>query len=166
MQDLNEAWHKLLDKHSQLLDNLNFSLKKERKALLSNDISLLKESSLLKEKATRQVLQVQDQIKTFKQDTAKRLNSDESLSLQELFSKFEEEFRSPLLKKRHQLEHKAHLITKFNKFNSRCLDTYRDFVKGIRTIYSMCKPDEYQIYDSGGQAYNREGQGKLVSRSL
>lgn len=166
MHKLYKNWHELLDQHSQLLSELEKGLQKERKALLASDIILLREASLFKDNATRKVVQIREQIDQYKQKTEKELGIKQTNSLYEIFLNFETTQQNTLLEKRRDLMRQSKTIDRINKFNNKCLDTYIDFVDGIRSIFSMCKADTCQTYSSNGLANNNDNIGRLIDRSL
>lgn len=166
MQELYKAWQVLLDRHSQLLSELEKGLHQERKALLAGDCVSLREASLFKERLTHKVLNIEDQIRHFKQKTAADTGVDPEASLYNIFKSFETEQMNALLEKRRGLLRQSQMIDRLNRFNHQCLDTYMDYVDGVRGIISQCRIETCRTYTARGQTRNRGDSGRLLDRSL
>lgn len=167
MQSLFKTWRLLLKQHQDLLNELEISLTSEKDALLANDILALRRAAIGKEKASRKLQQVQDEINQFKEKTVQKLELEEApQTLQDLFAYFEPEEQEELLSSRRVLIRTSKSIDKINRFNHKCLETYRSYVDGVRSIFSDARLDSMQTYDAIGQKYNNDPQGRFLNRSL
>ncbi|OVE80542.1 hypothetical protein BVY03_06175 [bacterium K02(2017)] len=166
MQEYYQVWRELLDQHGLLLTELEKGLDQERKALLASDIDLLREASLIKEKATQKILKVQDQFTEHKGKTTQKLGLSSELPLEELFSRFDHKQKEQFTKKRSDLLRQSKKVKRINKFNLNCLDTYLEYVDGLKSILSSCKLGGYQTYSASGAAKRNEDIGRLINRSL
>ena len=166
MQGHFDAWHILLNKHNSLLDELLFSLEVERKAILANDIDALKESTLKKDKASRKINLIKQEITELKEQTAQSLSIPTPDSLQELFSKFKSDHQKQLLTMRQELIRKSKNIKKINLFNNSCLNTYVSFMDSFQSIMSIAKAETRTYSSSGHTHLNGRHSGRLFSRSL
>ena len=166
MHSLYVTWKSLLDIHQQLLSDLESALKLEKKSLLTHDIDALKESTLLKDKATRKISQIKDEIAKQRKVTAQELGLDENVSLSVLFDTLLPDLSRELNQRRSQLLQQSNKIKKINDFNNNCLQTYVTHLGGIRQILSELNSDHCPTYAACGQTYEKKSGGRLINRSF
>lgn len=166
MQNLYVSWISLFDKYSQLLSELEQSLRLEKKALLSNNIDLLKDATLHKDKVTRIILQLKTEMDSCRKKAAQELGLDENISLLKLFDTLAPGLSKDLIARRSDLLRRSKAIQKTNAFNQRCLSTYMSFIDGMNRIIAEQNPDYLATYAPGGNAYDKVKSGRLISRSL
>lgn len=158
-------WCRLFDEHMVLLHELNKAVQDEKAALLENEISHVRETSLLKDKATRKILQIQGLINDLKERHLHALKIDQNSSLQDLFLALKGNEQTDLLKRRAELMRLSKDIERVNRFNAKCLNSFLEYIGGVRNIFRSIK-NEGQVYSPTGQAQMPEQSGRLVRRSF
>ena len=164
MNDSYSTWLALLSEHESLLAELEANLNEEREALLANEVTLLRESSLRKDRTVSRIEDFQNSFSSFKERVANESGlANATLNL--LFNRYEGDERRTLQHKRIELQRRSRTIQRFNKFNEDCLKTHIGHLNIFATIFGMAAHGS-PTYTSGGAPLGSAGGGRLVSRSL
>lgn len=166
MQATYQVWQGLFENHHLLLVELQESLNEERKALLAHDIPLIQSATARKEKVTHKIELSQKRLDEVRLQTARELGFAESVTIGELFLKFDDAEKNSLMKQRQILASKTKQIAKLNQFNSKCLVTYKGLADGFEHIFNNAKVSPTQTYNQIGRAYSHDQQRRFLDRSL
>lgn len=165
MQELYSKWLSLLDEHEKNLKRLEKDLTKERKALLANQVDMLKESYLSKDKSVQSVEHTQATLDALREATVKSFGVSPQTPLKVLFELFSEEENKELQKRRLKLSRISKTVKRLNTFNNNCLETYLDYVNEMQSILTICSGGQ-KTYSPQGKVTDNKSSGKLISRSL
>lgn len=163
MQNTYATWSHLLDEHLKLLLELATSLNTEKSALLANEIYLLREASLQKDKTLRRIQNFQKQFLAFQTEQSKGLGH-ETVSLTKLLTQFAPAEQKQLEKKRLELVRLSRTIQRRNQFNEKCMRTYLNQVTVWQSLFSLVTKGS-QTYTAEGSA-NLKTTGRLIDRSF
>ena len=163
MQNSYATWSHLLDEHLKLLLELGADIKTEKAALLANEIFLLREASLQKDKTLRRIQNFQKQFVAFQTEQSRQLGH-KTVSLSTLLKQFDANEQRVLEKKRHDLLQVSRTIQRTNQFNEKCMRTYLNQVTVWQSLFSLVSKDS-QTYTAAGAA-NLKTTGRLIDRSF
>ncbi len=169
MSELYEDWKKLLTDHDVILTEMMDGLEKERQLLLASNFENLRETTFLKEKSTRKIQNIQDQIEVYRQKSLKKFDLSPDVTLLDLFlNHFPKPQSTELLALRTKLINKSKNISRVNRFNSECLGFYLDHITGIKKIMTRHSEPDLVTYAKDGRASDtlETKGGRLINRSL
>jgi flagellar biosynthesis/type III secretory pathway chaperone len=159
-----QNWHLALNSQETLLAELLSVVKDERVALMANDVDRLRETTLLKDKVSRKLALLRDEIKALKISSLTSLNLSSDAEIDCVFESFGRDECRALQKKRGQLNTLNKTLRRQNEFNSDCLKVYLGHVGGVRSILSLVY-DRNTTYNPRGLTSGDEKRS-LLNRSI
>ena len=119
MQNLYGSWLNRLDEHESLLVRLEKDVQSNKKTLFTNQIDLLRDAVLKKEKTLHLVSQSQKKLNQLRSESACFLGLSVGAPIKNLFASFEEPLQKTLQERRIRLSRISNTVKRINNFNKR-----------------------------------------------
>lgn len=164
MDTLQQRWENLLARQESLLKELIDSIKLERETLLANEVEALRAATLAKDKTTRKLALLKEEMRELKERCIRELGLKVDAPLDRVFETLGTESCRLLQRKRAIINTLTTTVRRQNEFIATCLDTYTNHLSNIRSLLTL-------VYDHG-TTYRADGSAKgathnsIINRSI